>query len=97
MTDLNLDGLPVLNGLWNLQPLPQFKDRREQLRAELRQLVERERKEAFEAACAEEQRLPAWAKPALLALLKVSEDADVSTLLALGECLAKHREEIERE
>ena len=46
MTDLNLEGLPVLNRLWK-DGLPQFNDRREHLRAELRQLVERERKAAW--------------------------------------------------
>ena len=47
MTDLNLDGLPVLT-LHAHAACPTGREVRE----ELRQLVERERTEAFEAACA---------------------------------------------
>ena len=73
MTDLNLDGLPVLT-LHAHAACPTGREARE----ELRQLVERERTEAeVDARNAAEQtallitlRLPAWIKPLLRVLRK---------------------------
>ncbi len=89
MTDLNLDGLPLLQALRDTSaPAPRttlthvFAEpaASEELIRELRQLVERERIEQARGDLAEinraAERLPAWAKPVMREAEAVSKELD---------------------